>query len=489
MSKKINSKSLLTTIYVFIMLAVFPLATNGNYFDILDVKWMFAVIPTCLYLIATLIIRFVGKNNLSTNTSDYYKFFWISTMLFIAGTVIGTLFCSNPLISFWGITGRYLGIMVIVPLVIAMLQIAKRYKQNRIVIYGTAIAALIIFLIQIFNEFKIDPFGMWEGIQRFEKELFASTIGNLNFNATYNCMVLSIALATLMNSSSDKVRILKSVFVAIGFAASICIRSNGVFLGLGVAVIIALIYTVKHTEKIVNFAYMIASFATGSLLIAIMYKVAAKSFKIKSLSALAIDTKIIILEFVLVVVLYLVSTKFEEKTNRIILLTLSIVSIAVLCKVVFFGNAAILDYSEIDDHTMHNRVYVWRKTIEYIKTFGPIQFLFGCGINDFQFGFVEFCGAEMQQLGYKTFIDAHSEFLQAFASTGLIGFVGYLGMLVTTIIQSFRDRANENTLVTISFITAFMAQGLVYGPQITTTPLLFIMLGVFWSKSFKENEL
>lgn len=481
--------SLISKIYVFIMLAIFPLATSDNYFDILDVKWLFTVIPTCIFILIAIILKLARKDRLKLYSSNTNMLF-IPSMLLITSIVIGTFFCLEPLVSFWGITGRYLGVMVLVPLIISMLLLSTHFEYSRVILYAIAISSLIIFILQIFNEFKIDIFGMWAGLQKFEIRLFTSTIGNRNFNATYNCMILSMAVAMLVSNHKQKTTVelaLSMIYIAIGFAASICLRSDGFFLGMAAALVAIVIYLVKNIEKLKGLAYVMLAFGIGSLGLLLLRGVADKSFKLKSLSAFAVDYKVIALEIIFAVIIYLLSNKFKDKTNRLILIGLVLVAIAVMLSTICLGKNPVINYSKIDDHSFHNRVYVWRMTLEYVKTFSPMQLLFGCGINDFQFGFVDFCGKEMESLGYNTFIDAHSEYLQALASTGLIGFIGYLGMLITTLIHSFKNR--KNGIIAISFVITFMAQGLVYGPQITTTPILFIMLGIFWSRSFSENKL
>lgn len=478
--------SLVSKIYVFIMLAIFPLATSDNYFDILDIKWLFTVIPTSLFILIAIVLKFAKKDRLKLYSSNN-RILFIPSMLFITSIVIGMFLCLEPLVSFWGITGRYLGLMVLVPLIVSMLLLSSHFEYSRVVLYAIAVSSLIIFVIQIFNEFKIDIFGMWAGLQKFEIRIFTSTIGNRNFNATYNCMILSMGIAMLVSNYKQKSRlelVLLMIYIAIGFAASICLRSDGFFLGIAAALITIVLYLVKNIEKIKGLAYVMFACGIGSLGILFLRNVVEKSFKLKSLSEFAIDYKVIALEIVFALIIYLISIKFTNKTNRFILIGLVLITIAFIVSAVFFGSNPVLNYSKIGDHSFHNRVYVWRKTLEYIKTFTPIQLLFGCGINDFQFGFVDFCGQEMQELGYNTFIDAHSEYLQAFASTGLIGFVGYMGMLITTFTHSLKNKTNG--IIATSFIIAFMAQGLVYGPQITTTPILFVMLGIFWSRDFKN---
>ena len=476
---------LLTKIYVFIMLAIFPLATSDNYFDILDIKWLFTVIPTCLFILTAIVLKIVKKERLELYSPNN-KILFVFAMLLVTSVVVGIFFCTEPLISFWGITGRYLGLMVIVPLVLSTLIVSNHFEYSRIIYFGTIISSLIVFIFQILHEFKIDIFGMWDGMMKEEIPLFTSTIGNINFNATYNCMIISIAIAIFVSRSDENSQtenVLSIAYIALAFAASICLRSNGFFLGIAASLIALYIYSIKNIEKLKGIAYTLLSFAIGSALVFVLTNLAKKSFKLKSLSSYAIDIKIIGLEILVAVIIYLLS----ERLNRTILIGIGIVALAIVIFTVFFGENPVLDYSKINDHSMHNRIYVWRKTLEYIKTFTPLQLLFGCGINDFQFGFVDFCGQEMQQLGYNTFIDAHSEYLQAFASTGLIGFVGYFGMIITTLNHSIRNKSNG--IIATSFIIAFMAQGLVYGPQITTTPILFIMLGIFWSRSFDVNEL
>lgn len=471
------------------MLALFPLFNHGNYFDILDAKWIACLAPTLLFLAICVVLVVTAKMPLNkANTS--YKLFMAFTVLYALSVIIGMTMC-QPLqhlrISFWGLTGRYLGVMVIVPLLAAILIISKYYRMRPALGYSFGISSAIIFILQILNEFRIDLFNMWAGVPAEQLKLFSGTIGNINFNATYNCIVLSIFMAMLVvlerRQNSRTLNLLLSVLIILGFAGSICIRSNGFYLGIAATFIVLFIYTIRHMECLNRLLLLITLWVTASSMVALIYRTAEHHFELKSISKMMTQPQIIFAELTLIMALYLATQFLSPKISRILLIVAGMATLAGATWLVVAGSEAFIDPSNITDHTGHNRVYVWRRTLDMMAEYSPLGWLFGCGINEFQFAFSDFCGNEMQALGYNIFIDAHSEYLQALAATGVLGFVGYFGMIVSTLVVNIR-RASRNpfALIAVACLITFLTQGLVYGPQITTTPLILILVGIFRSE-------
>lgn len=476
--------------YLFVMLAIFPLVTNGNYFDILDIKWIACVIPTILFLIVWLVMLIATKKSVR-KTNSSYRLFAIFTALLIISVIIGMAMCrsvSHLKASFWGVTGRYLGVMVIVPLCLAILVIAKRYTVSPLLLYFLGISSAIIFILQILHEFKIDSFNMWVGMPRDQIKLFASTIGNINFNATYNCIVLSIFMTVLVlmkrsNSDCIRNRVLLITLIALGFAGSICTRSNGFYLGIAATFIVLFIYVLKNMDCLNRLLLLLAIWIASSSLVALMYRTAEHRFELRSISGMMIQPEIIHAELALLMALFLASRFMGPRVIRIVLVVTGVVALLGAVWLVTAGPDSFIHFSDINDHTGHNRVYVWRRTLDMLSSYSSLGWLFGCGINEFQFAFSDFCGDEMRALGYNIFIDAHSEYLQSIAATGICGCIGYWGLIVSTIISNMKAvNRNPISIIAVVCLVTFMAQGLVYGPQITTTPLILLLVGIFRSE-------
>lgn len=414
-----------TRVYVALMLGVFPLITLGEYSTILEVKWLFCMTAEVLYVISALIyiaVRIKGKGSTLCLSEVYGDrsggVFLVCVLIYSVCIVLGNVLCEHKAATLLGVGGKYLGVLTILLSMAAMLAISEYYQRSRIVEIVFAAACALVYLMQILNGLGFDPLGMKEGILEDQGELFAGTLGNLNFNATFNCITAACFMsAAAVYSCSRKTRAILIFLSAEGIAGSVCCRSTGVYLGLGAAALVIIGYMAWRHSKLLMWIY---------------------------------------------------------------------VSIVVIGSVMTF----VIWAGHISDHSGHNRVFIWKRTLELFMDYPFVQKMFGCGFNEYRFEIFEFCADEMKQGGYNVFEDAHSEYLQALAATGIIGFLGYFGLIFSTLKKGVEIlKENILGLVAVTCIVAFLAQGLVYGPTIVTTPILFVIIGLFWSIDFRKETL
>ncbi|MDY3796851.1 MAG: hypothetical protein SOZ81_09165, partial [Agathobacter sp.] len=84
--------------------------------------------------------------------------------------------------------------------------------------------------------------------------------------------------------------------------------------------------------------------------------------------------------------------------------------------------------------------------------------------------------------------DAHNEFLNSLVTSGIIGTAIITAIIVLILIRGFRLlKENEKGLFVVIGLLAFIAQGMINGPQSITTPVFLLELGVFWCIVRKEN--
>lgn len=75
--------------------------------------------------------------------------------------------------------------------------------------------------------------------------------------------------------------------------------------------------------------------------------------------------------------------------------------------------------------------------------------------------------------------DPHNELMQVLVDMGLLGVLGYFGLLIATLIQAFRTwKKNEVQIAVIVTLCVYLIQGLVNGYSIYHLPLLFLFLGL-----------
>lgn len=148
-----------------------------------------------------------------------------------------------------------------------------------------------------------------------------------------------------------------------------------------------------------------------------------------------------------------------------------------------------LEIFRVTDAWGNYRGAIWKRGAGLYMDYSVAEKLFGCGINCLSYLLDENYAQEMMELTGHRYIDVHNEFLQMLLTTGLVGVIGYFGMILSILKDCVNKiRKNEQLLVGIAGITAFLAQGLVNNSQIVTMPVFFTGWGVYLGIIRKTEE-
>ncbi len=144
------------------------------------------------------------------------------------------------------------------------------------------------------------------------------------------------------------------------------------------------------------------------------------------------------------------------------------------------GSLAFLNRMKIDDSFGSTRGYIWKTTMESWVKMPFWDKISGFGLNCYHVFIQQYGGSEVSEVfNGALLIDAHNEFLQFLTTTGLLGVVGYFGLLISMAVRSARQSLNKPQMILgVVVICAYIAQGMVNNPTIFLTPYLFLMLGI-----------
>ena len=515
--KQIRFNEILTMLYTILMLCFFPLFYRNNYIDILRAKRDFFLAATGIFLLlwvlTVMILKWKKKPQscVGVQKNRQNKGWYVWGIIYLSGLAGGWLFSPYKRDCFWGLQGRYLGVLALAMGVWISWILARDLKRNKVLAGAAALSSGSIFVLQILDEWKIDLLGMKSNLVERQHPVFSSTIGNRNFNATFNCMMIGTAMAVFVLCRKTYSRILCGIWLILGFAAAFCCRSDSVFLGVGTVFLVFFWYVLKQKICWRDFMILATLFVAAAGMVAVFYSgLKKRAYEMEGAAGILLRPEILCAEIVGILALLGLFFYMEKQTMtgekqkicrclQRIYLRISGGVLLILATCFYLANKNGAELAEeswlqlfrITKYWGGNRGYVWRRSLELFGEYSWFQKLFGCGANCFSYWFQGAFGHEVSSVKNQVFIDAHSEYLQMLMTTGIVGCIGYFGMIAATLVNCIRNmkkRGKEQSLPGIVFLSAFLAQGLLNNPQIATTPLLFVWMGMIWGMSKYENK-
>ncbi len=489
-----------TSLYVAIMLLIFPLFYRNNYIDILRAKRDFYFTVTFFFLgmmvlLALFAILERGKGNSPfTKKLNIKSALFLFLLLAVVIWLIGGFGSGHLADAFWGETGRYLGIMVYLSGAAVMLILARFLKWSTFLTWAFLLGVSGVYLLQILNEWQIDILGMKENLATDQYSIFIGTIGNLNFNAAFNSITVAALMVLFLNSKEKISMWIYAIVLFLGFTGSFCCRSDSTFLGIGASFLVILGYVFLQKKKLDKVWIEGAVFLLALGVTALFYTLFRKNaYTFDGVMQVALNGKLLTVMAAFLVLCALVWRWVKDKDKLYLWLGRVYWGILLICALAFFtvfgmanigkaGETGWLAKFRYNDAWGSNRGYVWSRSWQLFFKLSPEKKVFGCGINCYSYLMNEHFGEEARALYMAKYIDAHNEYLQMLVTTGIAGFIGYFGMILTVLAKSVRSVAkDERALLGIVGIAAFLAQGIANSSQITILPFVFIGLGIYLS--------
>ncbi len=481
-------------LYVSFMLLVFPLFYKNGYYDILRAKRSVYLNMTGLFLIfvlCTVIVDISQKRVGMQKIQIKKRILWLVYMTLVL--TISTMLSDNRADSWWGLSGRYLGSVLLILGCITVVVIEK-YLIWEPYMTGLFLAgASGVYILQILNEWKIDPLHMGVAKEENAAGYFTGTFGNLNFNAQFNVMSLAVVMTLFLLSENRKLGILYKIVLILGLWGSICCRSDSVLFGVFVIVLILLIYCLKTKRSWENMSEIFGCIFIANLLMVICYShFSEKVFAVAGAMKILLQKQTLMIELLLYVVSQLgirnhvMNQTIKNHKRKVIVVMLSAVFAFCLWQ---FKKWNGIEAAAMIQEWANGREYIWKRSWEMFRGFSWREKLFGCGTNRFGDRIYADYGEEMMSLFGMRYIDAHNEYLHFLVTTGIFGVLGYFGGILSVLIRSIHICAgNKNALIAITGGCAFLVAAMCNGPQPATTPLLFVELGIF-SAIIRKKEL
>lgn len=478
-------------IFLIFMIGIFPFWFHNNYLDIVWAKKSFFQVVASIFIIVDMICWIASnvkkwKEREGSEGSKSQRKSWNITngcaFLFILAIVISCLLSDGGGEAFFGNEGRQLGGLFLLLCIGAYFFVARFYCESQIVYWTFLLANIGMWILVILNFWGIDLFGMYLNLAEYQYTYFIGTMGNININAGYTGVVTAIMMGFYYLAKERLTKICFWTASFVGMYAGYATRSDSWLLSVGGVYILLLLLAIKDREKLqiwwkLSFCFFFSSVAMKATVewnqIFGWNQVRIENLREQNVLYGLLDGKVLVVQAVLLLLLFfMIRTPivqiFEKWGGKILAVLLCFGVIAISVRIF-----------PLDDSFGSNRGYIWKRTMQNFVQCPIVKKLFGCGPNCFLLSFDEATIAEMNERFLAPFLDAHNELLQFLTTTGICGVIGYFGMQLSLLLMCIKGRKEKKELLLGCIgIFAYVVQGLVNNPQVFTTPLFFIFLGV-----------
>lgn len=492
MGKRVFQKNI-TTLYIVYILTVFAWYTHYKYFDIMQAKRAAFLLGTGIYdiiMFITCLIRHrdikcrMGKSILSWN-----RILPIMMML-IWG--IGLFGCIDVKESIWGYGGKCTGLLVYVLGMIAVLFISEHLEWSPWLTWVLLMSSFVVCQLQVLNRWGYDLFAMYEGMVEEQRRLFISTIGQINYNASLNCMIMAIIMCLFLLCEERISQMTYGFFMMVVFAGSVCCCSDSVYLGLLFILAAQLIYVGFHPEKWWRFVQEVLLLEGTVIILWYVWSFVHRIF-VWDITLLLFDFRILsrlsILLFAFILIgsflQILLSGKYR-KTWKIFCVGIIVyvpIQIGFIIRYIMTDQS----YWEAISSWGGYRTDIWSRCWNLFEESSIWHKLFGYGFNNVSQALGLVSAAEFDD---TIIADAHNIVLNTLITSGIVGVVLWTVFIGIILICGFRSiKTHKEALLIIVGICIYVLQGMVNGPQILTTPFFLVEIGVFLSMIRKYGHM
>lgn len=486
---------IIMAVYVTAVLVGMPLVVTDAYYNI-NVDKYYYYCGTCVLLIPALIVMPREKRSIK---EFFQQLSWAEKALLLYWVTSGlsTLLSDYLYESFWGNEGRFTGFFLMTIYVVAYFVIARCYRPHPLCIYAGMLAGCAAFAFAVTDYLSMDIFGFKKDILPTMIHKFMSTVGNINFYASYAVLMAGAASAIYATWTKKLGTATWFFLMTFSFVGVVVGNSDSAYLGLGAVFGFLPLYVFQDRRGIRRYFMILSSF----LLAFAFYKACAIRYvdaimRPSGFNRAVVEMesffKICVLFWAVTGALYAVDYKFhrqgEELGNKArviwgIFLLAAMAGVAwVLVDANLWGHGdrygGLRDMVVFNDYWGTNRGFAWRKAIENYGNFSLLRKVFGYGPETF--GIISYFHdlAESSAFSGELFDNAHNEYLQYLITIGPVATAAYIAFLAFSVRDMLKCQCSPYLAGMAFAVAGYAVQAVVNINQPTATPIMWTFLGM-----------
>ena len=473
--------------YLFLMLALLPLAVHDGFFDITEPKTICFTVPTVVLVLARLGFTLYRENGLPRRklTGAEWAAITFCAVCF-AASVAGGDFAG----AFLGERGRYQGLGMMWLYAALYFAFSGVRVRGQDVLVPLCLGLFLSGALTVCNHLGWDVLGFCSQLREFDRGRYISTLGNINFAGAYLTLVWPVCAAALLAEKRLWKGVLLGIVCIVGLWAAMAVRSECAVLGIGAALVLLPMLAKKEADALRRYPLLLA----GAVLSMLAYRAIVYDFG-KLLSSLGrhLSEPVLMLPLAAIsLVAYFLLRKRSERTllrvRRVygfVLLAAFLAAAVLLALLNTVWSAVPLsgmdEWLRFSDAWGTDRGGVWKYCLSLFGEFPLGKKLIGGG-----------CGVlAALDVQHRYFPDAildaaHCEYIQLLLNWGVLGLGAYAAWVVLTLCRALRE-SGALSFALAAGLLGYGVQALVNIAQSPGISLFFVFLAVLHAQNDAEE--
>lgn len=505
----------LTTIFALLLVVGLPFYLKYGYYNIDFAKWDFfrfitigtirnnIRIPGILLIAAILEIINILSQYIFNHKKPSIKNLNIFLFLYLIVVTISNFFSFDRWVGFYGYDGWYMGLLAQYAFGLEYYFVKRYFNPKKEYLYLFIGVPIIVFLLVILNRFwiYIPPFLMRD-IPRDTLVNFVSTIGNINWFASYMAVTVPVPFILFVCSEDSELRTLSFIAIIISGMTLVLQNSESILLALVPVMIALFLYSFKIKQMLLRFillcALLFASFLGIGILRRFVFINHVPLDKRFELLCFSIYPAIALCLFVGT---YLLIKKdipqdslprLKKRSTYVLIIVGGLVLLYILLNnILHLPESYQIGLLTFNDSWGTNRGEIWRISIQTMQRMfheNPLRIIFGAGPDNYKFAAYYFCFDEVNVHWFSEILaNAHNEWLNALVNYGIVGGGFYFAFFISGLSKIIKNRRNTilNILV-FDVVLCYMVNNFVSFQQAVSTPFVIFAIALI-NKQIESN--
>lgn len=487
-----------TLLYLLSMLIIFPYFNTEKlfhlYLDKRDYFLVTSVVYLCVMLPPILITLYEwGKSGFRIKRAD--SVFMLVLMLAFA---ISTFYSRDLRLTFFEMSSRTVSGLCYLCMMAVFLAVRQYVRLDKLLLWGWIAGSSAVYFCGILCACGINFMYIQDGLETWQLPMYLTLLSNINYNSCYVCLMLPAVMVIYLLCKEKFTQKICGFNSYLGFLFALFIKTDSSSISIVMGLILLGYFALESdewSERYIQVSWIYLGAKLTIRILLLLFGNRLHSFH--GVGKLLLDYRVLLVEILCYLAFYMVWKKDKKgvwekvKSMRKAIVFVSVAVLSLCVAVVIAVNVNYRAFPKgtfwyglvFKESTFNDRGYIWIRTMSAIRDEPVLRKLFGNGLNSFQ--------TVMKTMGKvpidNEYADPHNEILQMMMDMGLLGLIGYFGLLSASLIRGIRNwRGNKFHIITILTVSVYMVQALINEYSIYTLPFLFIFLALVNGKSMDK---